>query len=108
MQIEWICTGKDKYGETLMISLTGPMSAEEARHHANVHHFGAMRRNAVNAGAEDPELIALDGDAGVYRKGEHNNQFGQFKPAGVKPLDLDKYVPKGKKPGEQSTDDIEL
>ena len=107
MNIQWTCVGKDKHGEIVKITLANARDADEARHHADTFHFGAMRRIAIDAGAEDPELKCIEGDAGVIRVGEINTDFGQFKPPGVKPIDLDKYVPRGKKRNE-STDDIQL
>lgn len=105
MQIQWTCVGKDKHGEIVKITLAGARDADEARYHADNFHFGAMRRNAVNAGAEDPELKTIEGDEGVIRVGEIDAPFGGFKPPGAKPLNLNKYVPKT---SEQSTDQIEL
>lgn len=103
MQKTWTITGKDKYGEIVKISLSNPVDAEEARHHADTHHFGQMRRNAIMAGQPDPELVTID----VQETGIAARDFGAFKPAGVTKLDLNKYVPK-KSSKPETADEIEL
>lgn len=103
MQKTWLIIGKDKYGGIVKIVLSNPVDADEAKTHADMHHFGQMRRNAILAGQPDPELVTIE----VQETGVAARDFGAFKPAGVTKLDLNKYVPK-KSSKPETADEIEL
>lgn len=103
MQKTWLITGKDNKGEIVKIVLSNAVDADEARQHADTHHFGQMRRNAILAGQPDPELVTID----VQETGIAPRDFGAFRPAGVTKLDLNKYVPK-KTSNPNTADEIDL
>lgn len=102
MQKTWLITGKDNKGGIQKIVLANAVDADEAKHHADAYHFGQMRRNAIESGQPDPELVTID----VQEIGVAPRDFGSFKPAGVTKLDLNKYVKKTSKP--DSADDVQL
>lgn len=83
----WRWWWADASGYTDVIETRGPTTEAELRQHAEMI-LDAMRRNAIEAGHPDPGLHITD----ITPSGQdYVSPFGAFKPAGARPVDLERY-----------------